>query len=81
MILKENLDLLNQDCQSFFSEKTKNILEKIKVISARGDYQSKSANPMDWKKLAFESIIQQMGKKINNIISVHCTVSRQLLTF
>lgn len=45
-------------------------LEKIKVISARGDYQSKSANPMDWKKLAFESIIQTMGKKINNIVSV-----------
>jgi len=50
--------------------KTSSILESIKVISARGDYQSKSQNPMDWKKLAFESIIQTMTKKINNIISV-----------
>jgi len=50
--------------------RTSKILESIKVISARGDYQNKSANPMDWKKLAFESITQTMGKKINNIISV-----------
>ena len=50
--------------------RTSKTLDSIKVISARGDYQSKSANPMDWKKLAFESIIQTMGKKINNIISV-----------
>jgi len=50
--------------------RTSKILESIKVISARGDYQNKSANPMDWKKLAFESIIKTMGKKINNIISV-----------
>jgi hypothetical protein len=50
--------------------KTSSILESIKVISARGDYQSKSQNPMDWKKLAFESIIQTITKKINNIISV-----------
>lgn len=50
--------------------KTSKILINIKVISARGDFQTKSANPMDWKKLAFESIIQGMGKKINNIVSV-----------
>jgi hypothetical protein len=50
--------------------RTSKTMEKIKVISARGDYQNKSANPMDWKKLAFESIIQGMEKKINNIISV-----------
>jgi len=50
--------------------RTSKILEKIKVISARGDFQSKSANPMDWKKFAFESIVQTMGKKINNIVSV-----------
>lgn len=50
--------------------KTSNTLNKIEVISARGDYQTKSSNPMDWKKLAFESIIQKMEKKINNIISV-----------
>jgi hypothetical protein len=50
--------------------KTSKTLNQIKIISARGDYQSKSENPMDWKKLAFESIIQSMGKKINNIISV-----------
>ena len=50
--------------------RTSKTLDSIKVISARGDYQSKSTNPMDWKKLAFESIIQTMGKKINNIISV-----------
>jgi hypothetical protein len=50
--------------------KTSKILNQIKIISARGDYQSRSTNPMDWKKLAFESIVQEMGKKINNIISV-----------
>ena len=50
--------------------KTSLILNRIEVISARGDYQSKSSNPMDWKKFAFESIIQGMGKKINNIISI-----------
>jgi hypothetical protein len=50
--------------------KTSKTLTNIKVISARGDYQAKSQNPMDWKKLAFESVIQTMTKKINNIISV-----------
>jgi len=50
--------------------RTSKTLNQIKIISARGDYQSKSQNPMDWKKLAFETIIQGMGKKINNIISV-----------
>lgn len=50
--------------------KTSIILNKIKIISARGEFQSKSLNPMDWKKMAFESIIKTTDKKINNIISV-----------
>jgi hypothetical protein len=50
--------------------KTSIILNKIKIISARREYQSKSLNPMDWKKLAFESILKTTDKKINNIISV-----------
>lgn len=50
--------------------KTSELLNRIKIISARGEYQSRSSNPMDWKKFAFESVIQGMTKKINNIISV-----------
>ena len=44
--------------------KTSETLGLIKIISARGDYQSKSQNPMDWKKLAFQSIIETMSTKI-----------------
>ena len=46
------------------------IIDKIKVISARGDYQSKSSNPMDWKKMAFKRILDESSKKVNNIISI-----------
>ena len=45
---------------------------KIKIVSARGEYQSKSDNPMDWKKMAFEKELNNImkNKLINNIISI-----------
>ena len=52
--------------------RTMSLLDKIVVISARGDYQSKSNNPMDWKKMAFKREVELLSKnkKINNIISI-----------
>jgi hypothetical protein len=44
----------------------------IKIVSARGEYQQMSDNPMDWKKIAFErelNIIMK-NKLINNVISI-----------
>lgn len=44
----------------------------IKIVSARGEYQQVTDNPMDWKKLAFErelNIIMK-NKVINNVISI-----------
>jgi len=44
----------------------------IKIVSARGEYQQVTDNPMDWKKLAFErelNIIMK-NKLINNVISI-----------
>jgi hypothetical protein len=44
----------------------------IKIVSARGEYQSISDNAMDWKKLAFDSELKNImkDKQINNIISI-----------
>lgn len=52
--------------------KTNYLLNKIKVISARKNYQVKSSNMMDWKKLAFRDEVsrEMLNNKIMNIISV-----------
>jgi hypothetical protein len=51
----------------FLEENKKN----IDIISARGAYQDKSNDPMDWKKLAFTEIIKRNKfRKLNNIISI-----------
>ena len=43
----------------------------IEIISARGSFQDKSSDPMDWKKFAFAEIIKNKKyKKVNNIISI-----------
>ena len=43
----------------------------ILIVSARGNYQSVSSNPMDWKRMAFEEILKNSKyKKVNNIISI-----------
>jgi hypothetical protein len=45
--------------------------DNIDIISARGSYQDKSNDPMDWKKLAFAEIIKRNKfRKLNNIISI-----------
>lgn len=45
--------------------------KNIDIISARGSYQDKSNDPMDWKKLAFTEIIKRNKfRKLNNIISI-----------
>lgn len=45
---------------------------EIKIISARGEYQAKYDNPMDWKKMAFERELNMImkNKLINNVISI-----------
>lgn len=46
-------------------------IKNIDIISARGSYQDKSDDPMDWKKLAFAEIIKRNKfRKLNNIISI-----------
>lgn len=44
----------------------------IKIVSARGEYQQITDNPMDWKKLAFEKELGMImkNKLINNVISI-----------
>jgi hypothetical protein len=43
----------------------------IDIISARGSYQDKSNDPMDWKKFAFAEIIKRNKfRRLNNIISI-----------
>ena len=45
--------------------------KNIEIISARGSYQNKSNDPMDWKKMAFAEIIKRNKfRKLNNIISI-----------
>jgi hypothetical protein len=52
--------------------KTNYLLNKIKVVSARKNYQSHSSNMMDWKRLAFKDEVsrEMLNKKIMNIISI-----------
>ena len=47
--------------------KTKDMLQKIKVISARGSYQDQYPNVMEWKKMAFKAEVTHNNI---NIISV-----------
>ena len=46
--------------------------EKIKIISARGDFSKYSSNMTDWKKMAFKREVELINKnkEINNIISI-----------
>jgi hypothetical protein len=52
--------------------KTYNILKNMEIISARGLYSKISQEPMLWKKLTFQSIINKefKHKRIMNIISI-----------
>lgn len=52
--------------------KTYILLKKIKIVSARGSYKSKSSNIMDWKMMAFHDIISEEFKNASliNVISV-----------
>lgn len=51
---------------------TYNLLSKIEVVSARGDYRGKSSNMMDWKIMAFRDVVDREFRKSStlNIISV-----------
>jgi hypothetical protein len=57
---------------SIIMPKTFLLVEKIKVISARGIYQQYSSNVNDWKEMAFknEVAIEFKNKKFINVISV-----------
>jgi hypothetical protein len=52
--------------------KTHILLQKIKIVSARHNYQHKSKNPMDWKRLAFqdEVSLELKKNKFQHIISI-----------
>lgn len=52
--------------------KTYSLLKKIKIVSARGSYKTKSSNMMDWKKMAFRDIVDEefANSSIINVISV-----------
>jgi len=49
-----------------------NKCNRIKIVSARGEYSSYTDNLMDWKKMAFQNELAKKTKekKINNIISI-----------
>jgi hypothetical protein len=51
---------------------THTLLQNIKIVSARKNYQQKSSNMMDWKKFAFRDEIKNImtDKNVMNIISV-----------
>lgn len=52
---------------------TYNILNSIVVISSRNQYRKISSNMMDWKKMAFNDIIEnciKYNQSVNNIISI-----------
>lgn len=57
---------------SIVMPKTFLLVKKIKVISARGNYQQYSSNANDWKEMAFknEVAIEFKNKNFINVISV-----------
>lgn len=60
------------DLSSRVLPKTSYLLTKIKIVSARKNYQPQSADMMDWKKLAFkdEVLSEMLNNNILNIVSV-----------
>lgn len=52
--------------------KTYVLLKKIKIVSARGTYKSKSSNMMDWKMMAFHDVVDEefQDESLMHVISV-----------
>lgn len=52
--------------------KTYVVIKKIKIVSARGTYKSKSSNIMDWKVMAFHDVVDQefQNKSLMHVISI-----------
>jgi len=57
---------------SIVLQQTFNLLNKVKIVSARGIYKEKSSVMMDWKIMAFRDIIDEEFADISlmNVISV-----------
>lgn len=60
------------DISSRVLPKTSYILKKIKIVSARKNYQPHSPHMMDWKKMAFKDEVlgEMLNNNILNIVSV-----------
>lgn len=67
LIIVTNASLEWIDTSSAVLPKTRKILQKIKVVSARGNYQAANPNMIEWKKMAFKD---EVAKHNINVISV-----------